>query len=50
MNEPMNSPDQMTKNQFSMTNVGGRAMRAVNWEHVTTIYNWSLAIGIWSLP
>jgi hypothetical protein len=38
----------MTNDQFSMTNDGGRAQRAVKGLHGHTIRHWSLVIGIWS--
>jgi len=46
----VNHPDQMTNDQFPMTNDGGGAERAVKWLPATGISHWSLAIGICSLP
>jgi hypothetical protein len=40
----------MTNDQFPMTNGGGRAARGGHGHPPNGIRNWSLAIGIWSLP
>jgi hypothetical protein len=46
----MNLLDQMTNDQFPMTNDGGRDWRAVEGLHRHTFRGWSLVIGIWSFP
>jgi len=40
----------MTNDQFPMTNGGGRTKRAANSSHSIAMRDWSLTIGIWSLP